>query len=582
MKELLKIHQYHQNLCDFDAIFEYLSKQLQTKNDPATLHIYPELFLCGYPLQDICLQKSFIESYQKHLEEISNFSKKLPKDKSVHFLGGLHYEISDSGIARKIQNVMYKLEAGKPLEKVYAKMLLPNYDIFDERKYFTPGEEVNFIKWQGKNIGLMICEDMWPSVHYKKNPIEELIKLNEKFDLVINLSASPFNIEKQQTRYEQGKKASHLLKAPFAYVNLVAGEDEVLFDGGSFVINGDKLIAQSAVFRPEITTVKFEDLQEKNYDDTKIELDHSWEDLFAPNLNKEKTNISTLSDTQAQNTVKALTFGLQEYTKNTGINNFLVALSGGLDSALTLALVKLSLKENQTLEAIYMPSKYSSNLSYELSKEMCERLGIRLKNLPIKFLHSMIQNTFSSNFQEDFSGLADENVQARLRAVILMARANQTNSLVINTSNKSELAVGYSTLYGDSVGALSLIGDLYKTEVYSLSNYINKNISEMIPQGIIDRSPSAELRPDQKDSDSLPPYPVLDTILECFLSYRYSREDLLKLDISAEYIDKTLKLYARSEFKRKQFCPILKIKTKSFGFGYRVPIDKTTNFYFND
>jgi len=253
-------------------------------------------------------------------------------------------------------------------------------------------------------------------------------------------------------------------------------------------------------------------------------------------------------------------------------------LSGGLDSALVLTILKLGLKKGQKLEAIFMPGLPTSSLSFELCEKLCDNLNVPLKIFPIKFVHKQIQNAFKEYLNEELIGLSDENIQSRLRGSIIYARSNQTQSMVLNTSNKSELAVGYSTLYGDSVGALSVLGDLYKTEVYALAEFINRKFKNLIPPEIISRAPSAELRPGQVDSDSLPPYEILDAILEGLLSYRLGPEDLIKLNFSKKDVSRVYNLYQKSEFKRYQFCPIIKIKSKSFGFGYRIPICKTWGY----
>ncbi len=582
MSHNIKIHQHLQNLCDFEGIRKLVVQELKNPLSEPILHIFPELFLCGYPVQDLCLQNSFIEQYLTHLERLNQSFQNAPQSEHLFLMGGLHYEFSKSGTPSKIENVIWMAQPGSKLTKIYSKMQLPNYDIFDERKYFTPGQESTTIKWQGQQIGLLICEDMWPSVHYSKNPLDLLSEEKEPFDLIVNMSASPYELRKLEKRKRQARTISHLLKAPLVYVNLVAEEDEILFDGGSFVLNGDEEIYQASLFEATTETIPWEKIKRKRYQTITLNVNHSWEDLFAPHLTAGKEpRLQALEDSDHEELIQALTFGIQEYARKNGFQHFLVALSGGIDSALTLALLKLSLKEGQTIEALYMPSQYSKTESYEYSEKLCKNLKIPLKSVPIKFLHSMVRNTFHMNYTEDFEGLADENVQARIRATLLMARSNQTGRLVVNTSNKSEIAVGYSTLYGDSVGAVSLIGDLYKTEVFSLCHYLNETRNDLIPQGIIDRRPSAELKENQYDTDSLPPYPILDTILECLLSYRYSKDDLVKMKLPEADIDKTLKLYTNSEYKRRQFCPIIKVKTKSFGFGYRVPINKSNKFYFS-
>ncbi len=575
------IHQCHEKIADFESIFNVLESNLQNKEK--ALHIYPELFLSGYPLQDLCLQKSFYETYQRFLKKINEYSSNLKESDSLHLLGGLYYEFSESGITQRIENSMYALSPGSSLEKLYSKRLLPNYDIFDERKYFTPGETHKSIKWNGLNIGLLICEDMWQSVHYKANPVGDLINSSEDYDLIVNISASPFGITKNESRIAQAQDISNTLRAPFAYVNMVAEQDEVLFDGGSFMVNGNEVTQQAKFFQADQIEIPFKDLKKTTYDDDGVEITHSWESLFKPrvNITDKSAELIALTETQKEHILKGTTFAIREYAKQNGFNKFQLALSGGLDSSLALALIKLALKDDMSVEAIYMPSEYSSNTSLELSEQLCKNLNVPFKVLPIKPIHSMVRETFKDYFEEPFEGLPDENIQARLRGALIYARSNQSGSLVINTSNKSEIAVGYSTLYGDSVGAFSIIGDLYKTEAFDLCHYINKVHDNIIPEEIITRKPTAELRENQLDTDSLPPYPILDAILECILSYRYDRSDLIDMGFDARYVDLVLKLYARSEFKRMQFCPIIKLKTKSFGFGYRIPINKHTGFYFD-
>ena len=283
--------------------------------------------------------------------------------------------------------------------------------------------------------------------------------------------------------------------------------------------------------------------------------------------------LSQLTKKQCEETIEALCFGLQDYTQKCGFNSFTVALSGGMDSGLVLTLAKLSLKEGQKLEAVYMPSQFSADLSTQLAQDLCKQLDVPLTILPISELHDHVREHFTRFYKNPLEALADENIQSRLRGSLLYARSNQVGSMVINTSNKSELAVGYSTLYGDSVGAISLLGDLYKSEVYDLAEYIFET-RKLIPRGYMDRAPSAELRENQEDQQSLPPYEVLDAILEGLLSYRHSVKELVGMGLPEADVKKVYGLYTKSEYKRNQFCPIVKIKAKSFGFGYRVPITK--------
>ncbi len=477
---------------------------------------------------------------------------------------------------------------GQTLNKpLYIKRLLPNYDIFDEKKYFSKGNQVKILELNGLNIALMICEDMWYSSIHTVDPTDDLkdyIDKNKiKLDLIVNLSAGPFNLRMIEKRIERSKEISNYLQAPFIYVNRVGGEDEVLFDGRSFAVNGNKKLFQGKLYQEDQLTFTIPKYKKSDYSSTSSSeyisqnSINTWESLFSPALTKTfPPQIPILNDAECEVIIESLKFSIREYANKSGMNNFIVACSGGIDSALVLALTSLARKGDEKLEALYMPGHYSATKSYDLSKELCDNLKLKLKLFPIKFFHSSIRNGFNDSFNEEMVGLADENIQSRLRGSLLFARANQTSAMVLNTSNKSEIAVGYSTLYGDSVGALSLLGDLYKTEIVMLCNYINRKYNNIIPAGIITRAPSAELRNNQKDTDSLPAYDILDPILEGILSYRLNKDDLInELGFEKEDVDKVFKLFIRSEFKRFQFCPIVKIKTKSFGFGYRNPICKT-------
>jgi NAD+ synthase (glutamine-hydrolysing) len=577
MASTIILHQTHHTVADFESILEYLQKNITSDG----LHLFPELFLTGYPLQDLVLQRSFIEAYQKLEHQIEQWLVSLPNAPWRALLGALEYELEDNGVPKNIFNVICELIPGEGLRRIYRKRLLPNYDIFDEEKYFSPGTDNAFYSFDGRTYGLLICEDMWSSSFHELDPcalmLHETREKKLKLDGIINLSASPFEVTKNSKRLERARNISLLFGCPFIYLNRVGGEDEVLFDGASFVISGSALLLSLKTFESDRGQIQPEQFSGDYTATPFFRAENTWEGLFSPDLDQVSApaSLKIWSDTDCLEVLKALQFGLQEYASKSGFKKFLVALSGGIDSALVLAIVKLSLKPGQSVEAIYMPSVHSSGLSTELAQEMCRRLGIPLSYLPIKFLHSMVKNTFQQTFTDSFEGLTDENVQSRLRGMLLYTRSNQTGAMVLNTSNKSELAVGYSTQYGDSVGAISLLGDLYKTEVFRLSAYINQQYNSPIPEAIITRGPSAELRANQLDQDSLPPYERLDPILEGILSYRLGKPQLQQMGFSEAEIKKVLHLYLKSEYKRAQFCPILKIKAKSFGFGYRVPISKS-------
>lgn len=578
------LHQTHQTIADFDEIKNYLKQQ--DFSEPESIHIFPENFLCGYPLQDLCLQKPFIDKYLKLQEELRDYFKDIAKsEKTLLLIGGLEYKVTSNGLPETIKNVVFQVGQNKNLEPIYTKQLLPNYDIFDEKKYFTKGKESKVINFNGKNLGILICEDMWASSFYDIDPVKNLADYtknqNIQLDAIINLSASPYLIHKQDKRINRAKYISQVFKCPFYYVNKVGGEDEILFDGRSFVVDNDQVLTEGKLFETQRLNLEFLERSKKYLELSDTKKSYTWEDLFASEI-ETKTSPAKLrewDEETCEEVFEALKFGFQEYAKKSFFNNFTIALSGGMDSALVLTIMRLSLKEGQYLEAVYMPSQFSSTLSYDLSLDLAKNLGIPLTTLPIKFLHSTAKNQFKQSFPQKFEGLTDENIQSRMRGLLLYTRSNQINSMVVNTSNKSELAVGYSTQYGDSVGAISLLGDIYKSQVFKLAKFINQKYNNIIPEQIITRPPSAELREDQKDTDSLPPYERLDAILDCILNYRYTHADIVDMGFNSEEVTSVFNMYRKNEYKRYQFSPIVKINSKSFGFGYRIPLSKNSNFY---
>jgi NAD+ synthase (glutamine-hydrolysing) len=586
------LHQTHHKLADLRTIFSDLLKTVKLHSGQAKkaeLHVYPESYLTGYPLQDMVLQQEFIQSYLISLESLDQALKEMPANDNLLFLvGGLDYRFSDDKTLVKqelerIENVIYALRPGVGAQAIYTKRLLPNYDIFDEKKYFSPGSKTGLLDFAGHHIALLICEDMWFDNTHKIDPIRSLIekKKDQAFDLIVNLSASPYFKGKKEKRLARVGEISTQLQAPFVYVNRVGAEDEILFDGSSFVMCGNQVVTQAQSFTADQLTLDL-----PMFTASKELRDHktTWAELYETHLDSDdapQLALPSLTDKQCLETVQAITFGLSEYMNKCHFDHVSIALSGGLDSALVLALCHLTLKDPSKIEAIYMPSQFSSDLSRELCEELCANLGIRLRHFPIKFLHSTLKGQFAQHLGSEVTGLADENIQSRLRGLLMYARSNQNNAMILNTSNKSELAVGYSTLYGDSVGALSLLGDLFKSQVFDLARYLAKSDMAAIPKELIERPPSAELRADQKDSDSLPPYERLDALLEGLLSYQKSPADLIDLGFDREEITRVSSLYKKSEYKRTQFCPILKLEAKSFGFGYRVPITKKLTVFTN-
>lgn len=583
------IHQTDFTIADFTSVFNKIKNIFD--NGAEGLHLLPELGLTGYPLQDLCLQKPFISAYLNLLDQINRYLEKQKDKNIIVFTGGLEYTLDINGVPLSIHNVIFELTATTPMKKIYTKRLLPNYDIFDEKKYFTSGSGPVLWNCHDTTIAVMICEDMWPTNTNQHIPTVEIAELaakeNKKIDLVVNLSASPFNVGKQENRVKRAKEISQYLQAPFVYVNRVGGEDEILFDGSSFVVKCDQVLLEGPKFKAATLEIQldFSNKNESRHEKQRPQMktDNTWESLYYPriDLTNRPATLQLLSDNDCNEILEALKFGVREYAKKCNFSKFLVALSGGLDSSLVLAILKLSLEKDQSVQAIFMPGIFSSPVSYDLAYAQAKTLGVKIFSMPIKFLHSAIKNVYKDSFGRELAGLANENIQSRLRGTLLYAHANDIGAIPINTSNKSEIAVGYSTLYGDSVGAISMLGDLYKTEVVTLANYINRNFDNLIPEQIITRKPTAELRENQADEDNLPPYSRLDTILEAILSYHMDIKDMLQLGFEEHEIKKVFNLYINSEYKRQQFCPIIKVKPKSFGFGYRVPITKDGRFYTN-
>lgn len=574
----LNLHQTHHEIADFEGIFNYLTSYF-TNQVHSGLHIFPELFLTGYPLQDLVLKKTFIDEYQAFFEDLAHWSQYQFKSNNnlVILVGGLHYDFDMHGLPSQIENVIYALRPGQKPEMLYAKQLLANYDLYEEKKYFTPGIQNKIYEFEGKKIALLICEDMWFSHLHDVDPVVELASEKTKLDLVINFSASPYHLGKTKQRINRALEISQFLKAPFAYVNRVGAEDEIVFDGSSFVVDGAKVIFQAESFKKEVASLKLPlfcpplEHEIKSY----CRNLNSWATIYSTRLTSDTKTLLPLSDEEANEVLEAIILGITDYSEKNKLTKFTIALSGGMDSALVVAILRIiQMRTPIELEAIFMPGLFSSSLSFDLSFDLCQNAGIKLTSMPIKFIHSTIKNTYKDCFKMELEGLADENIQSRLRGALIYMRSNSVNSAVLNTSNKSELSVGYSTIYGDSVGALSVLGDLYKSEVFEVAQFINKRYGNLIPAEIISRPPSAELRENQEDSQSLPSYDRLDPILEALLSGRYSPSDLINKGHNKEEVLKVYSLVSKSEYKRRQFCPIIKVKAKSFGFGHRVPISK--------
>ncbi len=510
-------------------------------NDGADLVVFSELALSGYPPRDFLEFRDFVDQCQVALLDIAKHCTNI-----AAIVGLPTYNKGDKG--KPLFNSAAFLFDGK-VQSTTNKTLLPNYDIFDEYRYFEPNKEFEVIEYKGKRIALTICEDLWnvqDNPLYTINPMDELI--GQKPDLMINIAASPFNYHQTKIRKEILRKNAQQYKLPLFYVNHVGAQTELLFDGGSLVMNSKGRIVDELHYFEE---------------DSKI---YNLADITGRGcISYKETNRSEIASIHS-----ALVMGIRNYFEKLGFKKAILGLSGGIDSALTAALAAEALG-SENVYNVLLPSKYSSDHSINDSIKLAENLKMPYDIIKIEEAVDAFENTLKPYFKNLPSDIAEENIQARSRGVILMALSNKFGYILLNTSNKSESAVGYGTLYGDMNGGLSVIGDVYKIQAYELSRYINRK-GEIIPENIITKEPSAELRPDQKDSDSLPDYEILDEILYQYIEKRKSPKELVGMGFEKSLVDRILKLVNTNEYKRYQTPPMLRISTKAFGMGRRMPI----------
>ncbi|MGM0613712.1 MAG: NAD+ synthase [Bacteroidota bacterium] len=511
----------------------------EAQNSGADLVVFPELAISGYPPRDFLGFDDFIDKCEKGMEEIAKHCQNI-----AVIIGGPERNPNKKG--KRLYNSAWFLHNGK-VQQTSRKTLLPTYDIFDEYRYFEPNQEFSTVDYQGRKLAVTVCEDLWgigDNPVYAVNPMDELIKSNP--DIIINIAASPFDHEQARSRLNVLQTNAKKYNLPIVYVNHTGAQTEIIFDGGSCVLNKEgQSIKRLPFFRESI-----------DYFDTDKDTTASEPQKLLP----EKT----------ESIYHALVLGIRNYFEKLGFKKAILGLSGGIDSAVTLALAVDALgAENVT--SLIMPSDFSSDHSISDSEEICHNLNSPYEIIPIKDIYKAYSNTLEPYFKGLPFNIAEENIQARARAVLLMAFSNKFGNILLNTSNKSEAAVGYGTLYGDMCGGLSVIGDVYKTEAYQLARYINRN-KEIIPQNIIDKPPSAELRPGQKDSDSLPDYAILDKILYHYIELQQGPEEIIKAGFEKETVQKTLRLVNINEHKRYQAPPVLRVSPKAFGMGRRMPI----------
>jgi len=507
------------------------------------LIVFPEMSISGYPPMDLVNYDSFVN---KNIQSLKWLQDNLTADIAI-CVGYVDFNSKLQG--KRLVNRAVIIYNNKIIYS-QDKTLLPTYDVFDEARYFEPGTVRTFFEFRGKKIGLAICEDIWwnhgefSDKEYPENPVDDILSHNP--DLIIVPSASPFYSGKTITRMEIVKDISSKGRCSVLYSNMIGANDNLIFDGNSFVVNSDsEVIAVAKGFEEDLMVV---DLDSK---------------LTIPEPKYEKYfEIES-----------ALSLGIKEYVRKCGLSSVIIGSSGGIDSALVAVLaVKALGKDN--VKTFAMPSRYSSEGSRVDAKQLAENLGITYDELVIEPMFDSFLNTLSPYFSGTEPNVAEENIQARIRGTLLMAYSNKFGGMVLTTGNKSELATGYCTLYGDMAGGLSVIGDLFKTEVFELCYYINRS-NEIIPKNILEKPPSAELRPDQKDEDTLPPYDILDGILELYIVHNKSLEDIVTEGYDFETVKFVLNLTARVEFKRNQVPPVLKVSKKAFGNGRRIPIARS-------
>ena len=539
MKITLAQLNYH--IGDFEGnLAKMLTAVSKAKAEKSDIIVFGELAVCGYPPRDFLEFEDFINRCQHSIDELC----KVAHDIAIAVGSPTKNPLVEG---KDLFNSAYFLVEGK-VQHITHKALLPTYDIFDEYRYFEPAKSLNIVEHKGKRIALTVCEDIWNIGN--ENPMYTICPMDEMMpqhpDFIINLSASPFSYKQAKERLNVIRANVNRYKIPMFYVNHVGAQTELIFDGGSVVMSPNgQTFEEMSYFKEEIKTFELSAVLTNNN-----------------SVERPKDKMTLIHD--------ALVTGVKDYFAKLGFRKAILGLSGGIDSAVTLVIAVRALGA-ENVRVVLMPSQFSSDHSIKDARDLAENLNVAYDIVPIK----PIFDTYMDSLKEQFDGLpfnlAEENLQARSRGMVLMAMSNKFGHIVLNTSNKSEAAVGYGTLYGDMCGGLSVIGDLYKTEVFQLARFMNKD-GEIIPENTIIKPPSAELRPDQKDSDSLPEYDVLDEILFQYIENRKGPKAITNMGFDKKLVDRALRLVNINEFKRFQTAPTLRISPKAFGMGRRLPI----------
>jgi len=516
------------------------------KKDQCDLIVFSELAVCGYPPLDLLEREEFVARCLEQIDIIATECNGI-----MAIVGGPSINPESNG--KKLFNTAFVLADGI-IKDVQHKTLLPNYDVFDEYRYFEPNSEFKIIEYKGKKMAITICEDLWDeqpvansfakSKLYKKSPMKELKALNP--DMVINIAASPFSYNQGQIRQQIISQKAAKNKIPFIYVNQIGANTELVFDGSSLAVNSKgQVVNQLSSFSEDIQYCTFEEIE------TATTIEQTTNDKLA-----------LIHD--------ALVLGVKDYFSKMGFKKATLGLSGGIDSAVTVVIAARALGA-ENVRVLLLPSKYSSDHSIKDAEDLARNIGIQYDIVPIKDIVEGYDKTLSPLFIGLNADVTEENIQARIRGTLLMALSNKFGHILLNTSNKSEAAVGYGTLYGDMNGGLSVLGDVYKTDVFALAKYINRN-EEIIPVNTIVKPPSAELRPDQKDSDSLPDYDILDQILFNYIEKNESPAKIIAAGFDEATVNKAVRLVNINEYKRFQTAPIIRISSKAFGLGRRIPL----------
>lgn len=554
MKIFLAQQNYH--IGNFEKNLDKIIEAINiAKSKNADLIVFSEMSICGYPARDFLDFKDFIDKCYQSIDKIKQHA-----DTIGVIVGSPDRNLVKEG--KDLFNAAFFLYE-KEIKNVAHKTCLPNYDVFDEYRYFEPAYNWNTFEFKGKRIALTICEDIWnlgDNPLYRICPMDILMK--QEPDLMINISASPFDYTHAEDRKATVKSNVLKYKIPLIYCNAVGSQTEIIFDGVSLCFDKDaNLCEEFSQFKEELKEVNLNDngtfnspviKSSKEVPDALLE-----PEKFIPELN--------ISQVYA-----AIVLGIKDYFSKMGFSKAIIGSSGGVDSAVTIALACAALGKDN-IRAILMPSEYSTSHSVSDAEQLSKNLGNPYDIVAIKNIYNQFLQELKPIFKDLPFSVAEENIQARTRGNLLMAVANKFGYILLNTSNKSELAVGYGTLYGDMAGGLGVLGDCYKQQVYELAKFINSK-EEVIPENILKKAPSAELKPGQKDVDSLPPYEILDQILYQYIERVQGPNEIKALGFDAALVDRILKMVNKNEYKRNQFCPIIRISPKAFGTGRRMPI----------